>query len=78
MDKLKKMTCPDCKTNEGLTWHSHVVPVSGAPQDGQLRTHDVKPVFYVGCDFCSETVGVIDASAVAAILTESTRTGSLQ
>lgn len=73
MNDLQNMTCPECKTNEGITWHSHIMPVRGAPQDGQLRTHDMKPMFYIGCDFCSETLGVVDASTVAAILTERSR-----
>lgn len=48
-------TCPLCESPE-LTWHFSLEPQSGAPQDGRLRLHDVRGMFYLGCDHCSETL----------------------
>ena len=59
--------CNDCGSTN-LTWHSSIVNRSQVPQ-GRLNTHDMDCDFYLGCDNCSETLGVAGADAIAQHLT---------
>lgn len=59
-------TCSNCG-GASLSWHVAKQVYNGVP-NGRLTTHDVVPLFVLGCDACSETIAVIDADAVAAIL----------
>lgn len=59
--------CSDCGSTN-LTWHASIVNRSQVPQ-GRLNTHDMDCEFYLGCDNCSETLGVAGADAIALHLT---------
>ena len=60
--------CPECGSRE-LTWHADAKNYSGV-QDGRICMREVGPIFYLGCDECSETIRVIEGDKVAAMLTE--------
>lgn len=60
--------CPECGSRE-LTWHADTKNYGGV-QDGRICIREVGPIFYLGCDYCSETIRVIDGDKVAAMLTE--------
>lgn len=60
--------CSACGRTE-LTWHTGIVNRSGV-QQGRLNTHDVDCSFFLGCDFCSETLAVASADDIAQHLTE--------
>jgi hypothetical protein len=60
--------CPECGSRE-LTWHADTKNYGGVV-DGRICMREVGPIFYLGCDECSETIRVIDGGKVAAMLTE--------
>lgn len=51
--------CKECGS-KSVTWH--VGKKSRIP-DGKLRMHDVVIFFYLGCDYCSETLKSISENA---------------
>ncbi|HDS1721772.1 hypothetical protein NPS53_09685 [Pseudomonas putida] len=63
--------CNDCGSTQ-LTWHASIVNRSQV-QQGRLNTHDMDCDFYLGCDNCSETLGVVGADAIAQHLTAQLR-----
>lgn len=66
--KLSKITkCRECGS-ESLTWGTHNKNI-GQASHGRLTTHDVRCLFVLGCDECSETLDVVDADKVAVWLT---------
>jgi hypothetical protein len=62
--EIKK--CRECGS-ESLTWDTHSKTDSGVPE-GRLRSHEVKCLFVLGCDDCSETLAIISADRVAGLL----------
>lgn len=58
--------CPECDSPE-LRWHAGVKNVGGV-QDGRIRMSGVTPIFFLGCEFCGETVKVISGNEVAEFL----------
>lgn len=60
------MKCPNCDGTE-FKWHAGVRNTSGVV-DGRLRMHDVHPIFFLGCEECSETVKVTDGDRIAEFL----------
>ena len=67
MGKITK--CRACGSKK-LKWHCNQKNLSGAV-DGRLRLHEVGTEFYLGCEFCSETMQVVDGDKVADHLNES-------
>lgn len=62
--------CPVCGESQ-LRWDPHPKNVSGGVVDGRLTMRDVVTVFYLACDYCSETlIPEVDADTVAQFLTE--------
>lgn len=74
--------CPDCRESmirgghcpacgeQKLSWGVHPENRSGVV-DGRLTARDVKTIFYLACDYCSETVlPRVDPEDVAAALTK--------
>lgn len=59
-------SCKACGGTE-LSWDTHN-RITNAVQQNHLNTHDVQCVFVLGCDECSETLFVMPAGAVAALL----------
>lgn len=62
------MTLPnitECKAcgSTSLTWQTQITTDSGV-QQGRLRTNDMKCVFFLGCDSCSETLALVNADKV--------------
>ena len=51
---VRRGVCPNCG-EKTLSWGWIVKNTSGVP-DGRLRLGEVRPVFYLACDSCSETV----------------------
>jgi len=62
-------SCTECGSND-LVWHCSLDNRSGIV-DGRLRMHDVTPMFYLGCEYCSETLQTISGDQVAEQLTAS-------
>ena len=60
--------CPDCGSRD-LTWHCDAKNRGGVT-DGRICMREVGVIFFLGCDYCSETIRVIDGDKVAAMLTE--------
>jgi hypothetical protein len=58
--------CRECGDEE-LKWFAGVQNVGGCV-DGRLRLHEVQPIFYLGCECCSETMLVVHADEIAALL----------
>lgn len=58
--------CRECGS-ESLTWDTHSKTDSGVPE-GRLRSHEVKCLFVLGCDDCSETLAILSADRVAGLL----------
>lgn len=64
--------CRECGS-ESLTWDTHSKTDSGVPE-GRLRSHEVKCLFVLGCDDCSETLAILSADRVAGLLNAAART----
>ena len=62
-------TCTNCGSHN-LQWHCGTENVGGAV-NGRLEIHDVKPIFYLACEDCSETLEHMSGDKVAEILKES-------
>lgn len=58
--------CKECGSKDA-SWQAGVRNTSGV-QDGRLRSHDLQPVFILGCNFCSETLKVVSGDNMAALL----------
>lgn len=63
-----KTECPECGESR-LSWGAHQV-VTSQVQQGRLNTTDVKCVFVLGCDYCSETIMTVDADKLAVAMSE--------
>lgn len=64
-------SCKHCDSTD-LEWFAHVRVLNDVPQ-GRLRTHDMGCVFVLGCAECSETLRVVKADDIAALLTPPAR-----
>lgn len=69
MSLLSKVTqCHECGS-QALSWQTTNKAPTGIPE-GRLRSHEVKSLFVLGCDTCSETLKILSADEVAGRLTE--------
>jgi hypothetical protein len=67
---MAKGTCPACGEEDKLSWSPHPKKLTGVV-DGRLTMNDVTAVFYLACDYCSETlIPEVDLDTVAHFLTE--------
>lgn len=61
--------CPACGEKQ-LSWGTHPHKLTNVA-DGRLTANDIETIFYLACDYCSETViPIVDPQVVAAALTE--------
>ncbi len=61
--------CPTCG-GKTIVWLPHPKKLTGVV-DGRLTMNDVTAVFYLSCDYCSETlIPEVDLETVARFLTE--------
>lgn len=60
--------CPECKSDE-LSWNCGVKN-HGTAQNNRLNLHEVGTIFILGCECCSETVGVVTGDEVAELLND--------
>lgn len=68
---IRNGMCPACAESKKLSWSTHPRNKSGGVVNGRLNLHDVETIFYLACDYCSETViSRVDPDVVAAALTE--------
>lgn len=67
MKGLVPESCRHCGEKDGMTWSADVINKSPI-QNGRLTLHDVSPVFVLGCEYCSETIRIVDASEIAGVL----------
>ena len=58
--------CKNCGEQQ-MDWFADVQNVGGA-QNGRIRLNEVRPIFVLGCECCSETLLVVEASKIAAVL----------
>jgi hypothetical protein len=66
---VRNGVCPACGEKQ-LLWGTHPHNKSGVV-NGRLTVSDVETIFYLACDYCSETVLTrVDPEDVAAALTE--------
>lgn len=81
MINLEDVNCRDCRRSmmargecpvcgeERLSWQPHPKKLTGVV-DGRLTMNDVTAVFYLSCDYCSETlIPEVDLDTVARYLT---------
>jgi hypothetical protein len=59
--------CRECGESSGLTWFADVVNRGGC-QDGRIKLNEVQPIFYLGCEYCSETMLIVDAGEIAHVV----------
>lgn len=59
-------SCKHCGSKL-ISWGASVQN-TGDAQDGRLRIHDMRAVFVLGCDYCSETLNVVNGDDVAQML----------
>lgn len=60
--------CKECGSTS-LSWDTHSKADSGVAE-GRLRSHEVKSLFVLGCDECSETLAIVSADKVASLMNE--------
>ena len=74
--KIPKI-CTNCEGTD-LAWFA-VSHHNGNIVDGRLKLNEVQPMFSLGCEECSETLLVLPASEIAALLNSNGKilTGSL-
>jgi hypothetical protein len=63
-----RQACPNCGSQD-LTWSAFVKSTAPVAVN-RLNTGDVSAQFALGCEECSETVKIVSAQAVAAVLNE--------
>lgn len=61
--------CRECGS-KSLSWDIHSKAAAGIPE-GRLRSHEVKCLFVLGCNDCSETLAIVSADKVAELLNQS-------
>jgi hypothetical protein len=66
MNLIKK--CSECGSTD-LSWLCQPKNLGGVV-DGRLRMHEIGVEFFLGCNFCSETLQILSGDNVAEILTE--------
>ena len=62
------MKCPVCDS-EDLEWFTQAKKLNGVV-DGRLRMHEIGVEFFLGCNYCSETIKIVDGDKIANFLTE--------
>lgn len=72
LNALLSVKCPGCGTADGIEWHAGIRTPSYIV-DGRLRASEITPIFFAGCEFCSETIKTIDACELALMMTERDR-----
>jgi hypothetical protein len=60
--------CGECGSTD-LEWGCTQNTNSGVV-DGRLKLNEVQTIFYLGCNFCSETVKTVNADEIAIMLTD--------
>lgn len=63
--------CRECGSTD-LTWQTASVVRNEVPQ-GRLKTEDVKCIFFLGCDGCSEILETIEADQLAEMMNANRR-----
>lgn len=58
--------CSNCERT-AMSWFPSLKVVNPI-QNGRLMVSDVKPIFVLGCDDCSETLLVVEAEVIAGLL----------
>jgi hypothetical protein len=61
-------SCKECDSKD-LSWQTDIDNRSGV-QQGRLRTSDVRCLFILGCNHCSETLAIINADQVAELMND--------
>lgn len=64
---MAAVKCKECGGKD-LAWGYTQINTSDVA-DGRLRAHDVKPLFYLGCNVCSATIKTLRGDQVAALMT---------
>ena len=65
---LQKIDCTSCGSSD-TDWHCTQTNTSGIV-DGRLRVSEVGTLFYLGCNYCSETIKTISGDKVARLLSD--------
>ena len=58
--------CSNCQS-KALSWQCGVQN-TGVCQDGQISMNEVKAVFFLGCDDCSETLKIVDFEKIVSYM----------
>lgn len=70
LNDLLVAKCGECDGSGDLVWKCTQETNSGVV-DGRLRMHEINTVFYLACEYCSETVKEVKGDEVAELLTQS-------
>lgn len=65
---LETKQCPECGEFR-LYWFTHVQG-TGDVQDGRHKLNEIQIKMVLGCDYCSETVGVVSAEEFLQVFNE--------
>lgn len=58
--------CNNCGS-DNVMWHQALTVPNGIQQN-RLNTHDIVPIFYLGCEDCSETIQTISEGSFMRIV----------
>lgn len=61
-------SCRECESDDLFWFAQNTVP--NGIQQNRLNTHDVQCVFVLGCNNCSETLRIVGADQIAALMNE--------
>ncbi len=64
---MAKKICPECLSNEHVTWSLFTDTNSGIA-DGRLRMHDINIKAALCCEYCSETIEIVNDDGIMAVL----------
>jgi len=60
--------CKECG-GTAFTWHCYQTSQHSGIEDGRLRMHDIRTVFVLACDECSEDLRTVKGDEVAQWMT---------
>lgn len=66
----KVCTNKHCRSDDGLVWTLTTRLAWSAPHNGLLSTHDVVPVAMLACEYCSETVLLVEDDAIHELIAD--------
>lgn len=67
-DIIKPEHCHNCGSVK-LRWHCSPKNLGGV-QDGRICMREVGVIFFLGCEYCSETIRTVSGDQISSLLSE--------